>query len=89
MMKQVTKYTATLLVAMGVATAAQADVTINVDDNIKVTAINGQSVNKSLLQDAKQQFIVEPGTQVITAKYDRLYKFRNGDHDYLRSVISQ
>lgn len=67
------------------AGVAVAEVNLVVDDNIKVTAINGNAVNTSIFQGAKKQFSLQAGTQVITAKYDRLYNFRNGDHDYLRS----
>lgn len=80
-----TKFVSTFALAMAAVTVTHAEVTLNVDDNIKVTAINGQTVNRSLLMNSQQQFKLEPGTQVITAKYDRLYEFRNGDHDYLRS----
>ncbi|MDO5652328.1 MAG: DUF2057 family protein [Moraxella sp.] len=69
------------------ATTAYADVTLNVDDNIKVTAINGQNITQSALQPLKRQFNLAAGRHVITAKYDRLYDnvgFGNS-HDYLRS----
>ena len=64
---------------------AHAEVTLSVDDNIKVTAINGQQVNSSPFQSLKKSFNLQPGKHVITAKYDRLYDLRNDEHDYLRS----
>lgn len=66
-------------------TFAHAEVTLSVDDNIKVTAINGQQVNSSPFQSLKKIFNLQPGKHVITAKYDRLYDLRNDEHDYLRS----
>ena len=66
-------------------TFAHAEVTLSVDDNIKVTAINGQQVNSSPFQSLKKSFNLQPGKHVITAKYDRLYDLRNDEHDYLRS----
>lgn len=67
------------------ASLAQAAVTLQVDDNIKVTAINGQELNQGLFQPLQQTFTLEPGNHVITAKYDRLFEFANDKHDYLRS----
>lgn len=64
---------------------AQAAVTLLVDDNIKVTAINGQEIKQSAFKPLTKQFTLQPGKHVITAKYDRLFDFRNDDHDYLRS----
>lgn len=66
-------------------TMAHAEVTLKVDDNIKVTAINGQKVNTSAFQPLKKDFTLEAGKHVITAKYDRLYELRGDNHDYLRS----
>ena len=66
-------------------TFAHAEVTLSVDDNIKVTAINGQQMNSSPFQSLKKSFNLQPGKHVITAKYDRLYDLRNDEHDYLRS----
>lgn len=65
---------------------AHADVTLKVDDNIKVTVLNGKQYNTSLFQPLQQTFVLQPGKHVITAKYDRLYDDLPGDnHDYLRS----
>ena len=53
--------------------------------NIKVTAINGQAIHHGLLQPLQQNFTLEPGRHVITARYDRLFKLGRDDHDYLKS----
>ena len=76
----------TLLVGMGsLSMLSHAAVTLVVDDNIKVTAINGQELKQSLLQPLTKEFTLQPGKHVITAKYDRLYNLRRDEHDYLRS----
>lgn len=75
-----------LLIAAGsVSMLSHAAVTLVVDDNIKVTAINGQELKQSVFQDLTKQFTLEPGQHVITAKYDRLYDLARDEHDYLRS----
>lgn len=75
-----------LLIGAGtVSTLSQAAVTLLVDDHIKVTAINGQELSQSLFQPLTKSFTLQPGKHVITAKYDRLYKLRRDEHDYLRS----
>ena len=75
-----------LLISAGsVSMLSQAAVTLLVDDNIKVTAINGQELKQSLFQELTQEFTLQPGQHVITAKYDRLYDISRNDHDYLRS----
>lgn len=74
-----------LLVSALLSTAAVAQVQLNVDDNIKVTAINGQAIHHGLLQPLQQNFTLEPGRHVITARYDRLFKLGRDDHDYLKS----
>lgn len=75
-----------LLVGAGsVSMLAHADVTLLVDDHIKVTAINGQELKQSVFQPLKKEFTLQPGKHVITAKYDRLYNLRRDEHDYLRS----
>lgn len=56
-----------------------------VDDNIKVTAINGQEVKHGALQPLKRQFTLEAGRHVITARYDRMFDLPQGNHDYLKS----
>jgi len=66
--------------------SAQAAVTLLVDDNIKVTAINGQELKQGLFQENTKKFTLQPGKHVITAKYDRLFNLRRDEHDYLRSA---
>ncbi|MGO2341048.1 MAG: DUF2057 family protein [Psychrobacter sp.] len=76
----------TLLIGAGsVSMLSQAEVTLLVDDHIKVTAINGQEVQQSAFQPLTQKFTLQPGQHAITAKYDRLYDLRRDEHDYLRS----
>lgn len=64
---------------------AFAQVTLNVGDNVVVTAINGQEVKTSMFRDPVRTFTLEPGQHVITAKYQRLYDLRGDEHDILRS----
>lgn len=68
-----------------IALPATAKVQLNVDDNIKVTAINGQEIRHGLLQPLQQKFTLEPGRHVITARYDRLFDLNSNNHDYLKS----
>ena len=76
----------TLLISAGsVSMLSHAAVTLLVDDNIKVTAINGQELKQSLFQPLTKKFTLQPGQHAITAKYDRLYKLPRDEHDYLRS----
>ena len=76
----------TLLVSAGsVSMLSHAAVTLLVDDNIKVTAINGQELKQSVFQSSTKEFTLQPGQHVITAKYDRLYNLPRDEHDYLRS----
>ena len=76
----------TLFVSIGsVSMLSHAAVTLNVDDHIKVTAINGQEVKQSAFQPLTKTFTLQPGQHAITAKYDRLYKLPRDQHDYLRS----
>ncbi len=77
--------TAILMSAGSVSVMSHAEVTLLVDDNIKVTAINGQELKQSLFQPLTKTFTLQPGTHVITAKYDRLYNLPRDEHDYLRS----
>ncbi len=77
--------TTLLVTASSVSMLAQADVTLLVDDNIKVTAINGQEIKQSPFQPLKKSFTLQPGQHAITAKYDRLYNLPRDEHDYLRS----
>ncbi len=76
----------TLLIgASSVSMLSHAAVKLLVDDNIKVTAINGQELKQSVFQPLTKEFTLQPGKHVITAKYDRLYNLRRDEHDYLRS----
>lgn len=76
----------TLLIgASSVSMLSHAAVTLLVDDNIKVTAINGQELKQSVFQPLTKEFTLQPGKHVITAKYDRLYNLHRDEHDYLRS----
>lgn len=77
--------TLAMLCAALIVLPASAKVQLNVDDNIKVTAINGQEVRHGLLQPLQQQFTLEPGRHVITARYDRLFDLNSNNHDYLKS----
>lgn len=77
--------TALLLSAGSVSVLTHAEVTLTVDDNIKVTAINGQEIKQSPFQPLTKSFALQPGKHAITAKYDRLYKLPRDEHDYLRS----
>lgn len=74
-----------LVVAASVPMLSQAAVTLQVDDHIKVTAINGQEVQQSAFQPLQKTFTLQPGQHAITAKYDRLYNLPRDQHDYLRS----
>ncbi len=74
-----------LMGASSISMLSHAAVTLLVDDNIKVTAINGQELTQSVFQPLTKEFTLQPGQHVITAKYDRLYKLRRDEHDYLRS----
>ncbi|MGP9544597.1 DUF2057 family protein [Psychrobacter sp. AOP7-B1-25] len=74
-----------LLGAASVPMLSQAAVTLQVDDHIKVTAINGQEVQQSAFQALQKTFTLQPGQHAITAKYDRLYNLPRDQHDYLRS----
>lgn len=76
----------TALLTLSAITTAQAAVTLLVDDNIKVTAINGQELKQGVFQDNTKKFTLQPGKHVITAKYDRLFNLRQDSHDYLRSA---
>ncbi len=74
-----------LVGASSVSMLSHAAVTLLVDDNIKVTAINGQELNQSAFQAPTKEFTLQSGQHVITAKYDRLYNLSRDEHDYLRS----
>lgn len=75
-----------LLVGAGsISMLSHAAAILLVDDNIKVTAVNGQELKQSVFQESTKEFTLQPGQHVITAKYDRLYNLSRDDHDYLRS----
>ena len=74
-----------LIATTFISSIAFADVKLSVDENIKVTAINGQEVRHNLLQPLKKEFTLQAGRHVITARYDRLFDLTNGSHDYLKS----
>lgn len=80
------KHILPVILTTTLTSVAYADVTLMVDENIKVTGINGQPVNQSLFQPLQKKFILKPGKHIITAKYDRLFEFSNNKHDYLRSA---
>ncbi|MGP1607750.1 MAG: DUF2057 family protein [Moraxella sp.] len=67
------------------ALGASADVKLSIEDNVKVIAINGQEIKNSPFLPTKQQFTLEPGRHVITARYDRLFDLTHNSHDYLKS----
>ena len=58
---------------LAISTATWADVKLLVDDYIKVTAINGQEINQGVFTPLQREFTLNPGTNVITARYDRLF----------------
>lgn len=64
---------------------AFAQVQLDVDNHIKVIAINGKEIKQGLLQPLQKQFTLDAGRHVITARYDRLFDLRNQEHDYLKS----
>lgn len=82
-MKMITK--ALITTALLASVAAHADVRLLVEDNIKVTAINGQEIRHGALQPLQREFNLKAGRHVITARYDRLFDLTRGDHDYLKS----
>lgn len=72
--------------ALGVTNlSAVANVTLNVGDNVIVTAINGQEVKNGMFSEPQRKFDLQAGKHVITAKYTRLYDLRGDNHDVLRS----
>lgn len=79
------KKTLALTLLTIISTTAFAEVTLKVDENIKVTAINGQEIRHNLLQPLKRDFTLQAGRHVITARYDRLFDLTSGSHDYLKS----
>ncbi|WP_066800057.1 DUF2057 family protein [Moraxella oblonga] len=81
-MKKITLITA--IIGSLLTMNAFAEVKLMVDDNIKVTAINGQEIKHGALQPLKREFTLNKGRHVITARYDRLFDL-NREHDYLKS----
>lgn len=65
--------------------SALADATLQSADFVKITSIDGQSINQGLLQKQQNQFALPAGKHTITARYDRLYHINRNNHDYLRS----
>lgn len=64
---------------------ASANVTLNVDEHIKVTAINGESITHGLLSPVKRNFELPSGQATITARYERLFDLNSKEHDVVRS----
>lgn len=82
-MKMLTK---AIIASLALSAAyAHAEVRLLVDDNIKVTAVNGQEVHRGALQPLQREFKLEAGRHVVTARYDRIFDLTRGDHDYLKS----
>lgn len=81
------KYLSHVLCSLAVLYTSQAfaQVKLMVDDNIKVTAINGQEIKHGALQPLKREFVLEAGRHIITARYDRIFDLPHGNHDYLKS----
>lgn len=85
-MKLIAPMSLAVIISVSVAaTSAVASVTLAVDDNIKVTAINGQAYNSSPFQKIQRLYTLQPGKHVITARYDRLYELAGDNHDYVKS----
>lgn len=82
-MKKIALFTAMLLSFASGSTLA--NVTLNIGDNVVVTAINGQEVKNGLFSEPQRKFDLQAGKHVITAKYSRLYELRGDNHDVLRS----
>lgn len=79
------KFSIALAVALLCTTPALAEVQLLVDDNIKVTAINGEAITQSPFRPLQKEFKLGAGTAVITAKYERLFDLNRKDHDVVRS----
>lgn len=82
-MNKIALLTATALSVTNLS--AVANVTLNVGDNVIVTAINGQEVKNGMFSEPQRKFDLQAGKHVITAKYTRLYDLRGDNHDVLRS----
>lgn len=70
---------------LGLSNAALAQVTLNIGENMVVTAINGQEVKNGMFSEPQRRFTLAPGKHVVTAKYTRLFELRGDNHDVLRS----
>lgn len=79
------KHSFILIGTLFLANTALAETQLDVDEHIKVTAINGQEIKHGALQPLKRHFNLQAGKHVITARYDRLFDLTRGDHDYLKS----
>lgn len=75
--------TAGVLLALNMTAFAQA--TLNVGENVVVTAINGQEIKTGLFSNPQRTFSLAPGKHVITAKYTHFYQLHGDNHDILRS----
>lgn len=73
------------LIGVALSMPAFAEVKLLVDDNIKVTAINGEVITHGLFASAKREFILADGQHIITARYEKLFDVGRNDHDVLRS----
>lgn len=73
------------LAVLACVSPAFADVKLLVDENIKVTAINGKEIRHGALQPLKREFNLQAGRHVITARYDRIFELTR-EHDYLKSA---
>lgn len=74
-----------LLIGMTLSMPAFAQVKLLVDDHIKVTAINGESITHGLFTPIKQEFDLADGQHIISVRYERLFDINKNDHDILRS----
>lgn len=83
--KTAVKSALSLVLLSATSLSALAQVTLNVEENVIVTAINGQEVKTGMFSNPTRQFNLEAGKHVITAKYTRLFDLRSNDHDVLRS----
>lgn len=73
------------LLALTLSMPTLAQVQLLVDENIKVTAINGKEVKHGALQPLRREFSLDAGRHVISARYDRLFDLTRGEHDYVKS----
>lgn len=83
--KKALKTALALALLSATSLSALAQVTLNVGENVVVTAINGQEVKNGMFTKPISHFDLEPGKHVITAKYTRLFELSGDNHDVLRS----